>query len=41
MRIDTAPHPNPLPMQYKFQFDVAWGEGGLGCVVGWVEHSFP
>jgi hypothetical protein len=27
MRVDTAPHPIPLPMLCRLQFDMAWGEG--------------
>jgi hypothetical protein len=38
MRVDTAPHPNPLPMLCRCQFDLAWGEGGLGWAVSWVAH---
>jgi hypothetical protein len=25
-------------MQFRLQFDLAWGEGRLDCVVGGVEH---
>jgi hypothetical protein len=36
MRVETAPH--PIPPHAVLRFDLAWGEGGPGCVVSWVEH---
>lgn len=38
---DTTPHPGPLPMRCMRQFVRAWGEGGMGVVVGWVGHCGP